>query len=123
MDPIKVGDALGVRYVLEGQVRKVGDQVRIGLTLTETNGGSVLRSDKIARPLAELMDLLDERAAKIAATVSGRMDDAGRIGGIKKVGGNGRENPRTRCFSTTKPTWYQPRLKGERHEPVVALYH
>jgi adenylate cyclase len=79
LDPIKVGDALGVRHVLEGQVRKVGDQVRIGLTLTETNGGSVLRSDKIARPLAELMDLLDERAAKIAATVSGRMDDAGMI--------------------------------------------
>jgi hypothetical protein len=41
--------------------------------------GPVLRSDKIARPLAKLMDLLDERAAKIAATVSGRMDDAGMI--------------------------------------------
>jgi class 3 adenylate cyclase/TolB-like protein len=79
LDPVKVGNILGVRYVLEGQVRKIGDQVRIGLTLTETDGGSVIWSDKIARPFAEILDLLDTSAAKIAATVSGRMEDAGMI--------------------------------------------
>ncbi len=83
-DPIKVGHILGVRYVLEGQVRKIGDQVRIGLTLTETDGGSVVWSDKVARPFAEILDLLDTTAAKIAATVFGRMEDAGMITARRK---------------------------------------
>ncbi|MGF9764269.1 adenylate/guanylate cyclase domain-containing protein [Microvirga sp. 0TCS3.31] len=83
-DPVKVGNILGVRYVLEGQVRKIGDQVRIGLTLTETDGGSVIWSDKIARLFAEILDLLDTTAAKIAATVFGRMEDAGMITARRK---------------------------------------
>jgi adenylate cyclase len=84
LDPVKVGKALGVRFVLEGQVRKTGDQVRIGVTLTETEGGSVLWSDKIARPFVELLDLLDIMSAKIAATVFGRIEDAGMIAARRK---------------------------------------
>ena len=68
----------------EGQVRKIGDQVRINLTLTETDGGSVVWSDKVARPFAELLDLLDTTAAKIAATVFGRMEDASMITARRK---------------------------------------
>lgn len=83
-DPIKVGSTLGVRYVLEGQVRKISDQVRINLTLTETDGGSVVWSDKVARPFADLLDLLDRTAAKIAATVFGRMEDASMITARRK---------------------------------------
>ncbi|ANY84496.1 hypothetical protein BB934_40605 (plasmid) [Microvirga ossetica] len=83
-DPVKVGNTLGVRYVLEGQVRKIGDQVRINLTLSETDGGSVVWSDKVARPFAELLDLLDSTAAKIAATVFGRMEDASMITARRK---------------------------------------
>ena len=33
LDPVKVGEALSVRYVLEGQVKRLGDNVRISLTL------------------------------------------------------------------------------------------
>ena len=84
LDPVKVGNTLGVRYVLEGQVRKIGDQVRINLTLSETDGGSVVWSDKVARPFAELLDLLDSTAAKIAATVFGRMEDASMITARRK---------------------------------------
>ncbi|KAB0265697.1 adenylate/guanylate cyclase domain-containing protein [Microvirga brassicacearum] len=83
-DPVKVGSTLGVRYVLEGQVRKISDQVRINLTLTETDGGSVVWSDKVARPFADLLDLLDRTAAKIAATVFGRMEDASMITARRK---------------------------------------
>jgi adenylate cyclase len=83
-DPVTVGNTLGVRYVLEGQVRKIGDQVRIALTLIETEKGSVVWSDKIARPFTELLDLLDRTAAKIAATVFGRVEDAGMITARRK---------------------------------------
>ncbi|KLK91482.1 hypothetical protein AA309_19695 [Microvirga vignae] len=83
-DPVNVGNTLGVRYVLEGQVRKLGDQVRIGLTLTETESGSVVWSDKITRPFTEVLDLLDSVAARIAATVFGRMEDASMITARRK---------------------------------------
>ncbi|HEV2565637.1 MAG TPA: adenylate/guanylate cyclase domain-containing protein [Microvirga sp.] len=83
-DPVRVGAMLGVQYVLEGQVRRIGDQVRIGLTLTETEKGTVVWSDKISRPFAELLDLLDKTAARIAATVFGRMEDAGMVTARRK---------------------------------------
>ncbi len=83
-DPVKVGNTLGVRYVLEGQVRKIGDQVRINLTLTETDKGVVVWSDKVVRPFAEILDLLDATAARIAATVFGRVEDAGMITARRK---------------------------------------
>ena len=76
-DPNKIGDALSVMHVLEGQVRKIGDQLRIGLTLSRTDGGAVLWSDKIVQPFSELLNLLDQTAAKIAATVCGHLEDAG----------------------------------------------
>jgi len=79
LDPVGIGDALRVRYVLEGQVRKVGDSVRISFTLSETEAGSVVWSDKITRPFEEVLDLLDETSPKIAATVAGRMEDASMV--------------------------------------------
>ena len=48
-DPVRVGEVLGVRYVLEGQVRKIGERVSISLTLSETDQGAVVWSDKIQR--------------------------------------------------------------------------
>lgn len=75
-DPVSVGEVLGVRYVLEGQVRKFRDAVTIGLTLSETEHGAVVWSDKIQRGFEEILTLVSETAAKIAATVSGRMEDA-----------------------------------------------
>jgi adenylate cyclase len=78
-DPVLIGEALRVRYVLDGQVRKIGKTIRIGLTLSETEAGSVVWSDKITRPFENLLDILDETVSKIAATVAGRMEDAGIV--------------------------------------------
>jgi adenylate cyclase len=78
-DPVKVGDALRVRYVLDGQVRRIGKNIRIALTLAETEAGAVVWSDKFVRASEELWDVLDETASKIAATVVGRLEDASLI--------------------------------------------
>lgn len=84
LDPVKVGEALSVRYVLEGQVKKLGDQVRISLTLSETEAGTVVWVDKIVRPFKELLDLLDETVGKIAATVFRRTEDASVVATRRK---------------------------------------
>ena len=78
-DPVRVGEALRVRYVLDGQVRKTGKNFRLGLTLSETEAGSVVWSDKIVRPFEDLWGMLDVTVSRIAATVAGRMEDASMV--------------------------------------------
>ena len=83
-DPVRVGESLGVRYMLEGQVRKVKELVTISLKLSETEHGAVVWSDKIQRDFEEILTLIDETAAKIAATVLGRMEDAAMVAARRK---------------------------------------
>jgi adenylate cyclase len=84
-DPIRVGDALSVCYVLEGQVRKVANRISISLILSDTVSGSIIWSQKIARRTDELFDVLDETAAKIAATVVGRVEDVTMVAARRKL--------------------------------------
>ncbi|TRC93723.1 adenylate/guanylate cyclase domain-containing protein [Mesorhizobium sp. WSM4303] len=84
-DPVRAGEVLGVRFVLEGQVRKIGERVSISLTLSETDQGAVVWSDKVHRSFDEILALLDETAATIAATVSGRMEDAAMVAARRKL--------------------------------------
>ena len=62
------------------EFERFGKTIRIGLTLSETEAGSVVWSHKIIRPFQDLLDVLDETVSKIAASVAGRMDDASRAG-------------------------------------------
>jgi adenylate cyclase len=87
-DPAKVGEALRVQFVLDGQVRKSGDNIRIGLTLSETDAGSIVWSDKIVRPSEELWDSLDGMVSKIAATVVGRMEETSVVAARRRPPGN-----------------------------------
>lgn len=75
-DPVTIGAALGVRYLLSGSLRRLGDRVRLGVTLSRTADGGLVWSDRIQRPFAEVLDAMDEIVARVAATVSGRIDQA-----------------------------------------------
>ncbi|SDD51964.1 tetratricopeptide repeat protein [Ruegeria marina] len=73
MEPKAIGDRLGVRYVLSGSMRLLGDRIRLNLSLTETDAGQVVWSDRIQRPFDEFLDLMDAITAQVSATVTGRM--------------------------------------------------
>lgn len=75
-DPKSVGERLGVRYVLSGSIRQLGPQVRLSLTLTETENGTVVWSDRLSQPMDELLDRLDDLVSRIASTVLGRIEDS-----------------------------------------------
>ena len=83
-DPVKLGEILGVRYLLEGQVRKIGERARSASRCRKPIRGRWLWSDKIQRSFEELLALVDETAARIAATVSGRMEDAAMMAARRK---------------------------------------
>jgi adenylate cyclase len=66
--PVKVqqvGRQLGVRYVLEGSVRKAGDKVRITAQLVDANTGHHLWADRYNRDLKNIFALQDEITMKI----------------------------------------------------------
>ncbi len=75
-DPVAIGDALGVRYVLSGNLRRIGQRVRINLSLSETGEGRIVWNDRIERPFETLLETLDEIVAHVAATVMGRLEEA-----------------------------------------------
>jgi adenylate cyclase len=60
-----------------------GERVSISLTLSETSHGSVVWGDKIVR-FSEVLDLLDETATRIGATVVGRIDEARIVAARRK---------------------------------------
>lgn len=75
-DPVEIGRLLGVRYVIGGSIRKAGEDVRVNISLSETGEGQVVWSDRIMRPFGELLDVMDEITARVAATVSGRVEQS-----------------------------------------------
>ncbi len=69
---VKVQDIskeLGVRYVLEGSVRKADNQVRITAQLIDATTGEQLWSERYDRPLKDIFALQDEIVQKIVTTL------------------------------------------------------
>jgi TolB-like protein len=67
------GRRLGVRYFLEGQVKRLGDSLRVSAQLVEAATSEIAWSQRFERPLAEFAalqgDLVSEVAASLGATI------------------------------------------------------
>jgi adenylate cyclase len=74
--PQSIGDRLGVRYVLSGNIRQLGPRVRMNLSLSETETGSVVWNDRLSQPFDELAAQLDDVVSRIASTVLGRIEES-----------------------------------------------
>jgi TolB-like protein len=69
VDVKQVGRDLGVRYVLEGSVRKAGNRVRITGQLVEAETGAHLWADKFDGALDDVFDLQDRITASVVGVV------------------------------------------------------
>jgi adenylate cyclase len=69
IDVKRVGRELGVRYVLEGSVRKAGDRVRINTQLIDTLGGTHLWADRFDGSLEVVFELQDNVAISVAGVI------------------------------------------------------
>jgi tetratricopeptide (TPR) repeat protein len=65
-----VGRELGVHYVLEGSVRRVGDRVRINAQLVDARTGHHLWAERYDRELTDVFALQDEVTQKIVAALA-----------------------------------------------------
>jgi adenylate cyclase len=69
IDLKRVGRELGVRYVLEGSVRKAADRVRITAQLIDATNGAHLWADRFDGALEDVFDLQDRVAASVAGVI------------------------------------------------------
>ena len=76
VDVRQVGRELGVRYVLEGSVRKAANRVRITGQLVDTATGAHLWADHFDGTLEDIFDLQDQLTAAIVGAIAPRVEQA-----------------------------------------------
>jgi adenylate cyclase len=76
VDIKQVGRELGVRYVLEGSVRRAGGRVRITAQLIEAAQNKHLWAEKLDGDLSDIFALQDTLTMKIVSSVSNRLEQA-----------------------------------------------
>jgi adenylate cyclase len=73
VDVKQVARDLGVRYVLEGSVRKAGNQVRITGQLIDTATGAYICADRFDGTLDDIFALQDQVASSVAGAIEPRL--------------------------------------------------
>jgi adenylate cyclase len=76
VDVRQVGRELGVRYVLEGSVRKAGGRVRITGQLVDASTGAHLWADRFDGELADVFDLQDRVTASVIGAITPKLERA-----------------------------------------------
>ncbi len=76
IDVKQVGRELGVRYVLEGSVRKVGNRVRIAGQLVDASTGVNLWADHFDGSAENVFDLQDQVTASVVGVVAPKLEQA-----------------------------------------------
>ena len=76
VDVKRVGRELGVRYVLEGSIRKTGERVRIAAQLLEAETGGHLWAERYDRRLEDIFALQDEITVSVLGAIEPSLRDA-----------------------------------------------
>ena len=73
IDLAAIGRQLGVRYLLEGNVRRIAHNLRVTTQLLEATSGEIVWTGKFDRPLEELADLQEELVTEIARNLDAQV--------------------------------------------------
>jgi len=89
--PVKVqqvAEDLGVRYVLEGSVQRLGDQIRINAQLIDATSGGHLWAERYERDAEDLFAVQSEIIETIVATLAFKVDTVERERVLRKDTGS-----------------------------------
>ena len=87
----QVAEELGVRYVLEGSVQRIGDQVRVNIQFVDAITGQHLWAERYDRELSDIFAVQDEITQKVVAILGvyeGRVAEADRARAKRKAATN-----------------------------------
>ena len=80
----QVGRELGVRYVLEGSVRKGGNRVRVTAQLVDAATGNHIWAERYDRELADIFAVQDEITEQVVATIEPELYAAEHVRSLRK---------------------------------------
>jgi adenylate cyclase len=84
IDLQKIGQELGVRYVLSGNVRRVETRLRITVQLADVESGSVIWADRHDGDFSDLFDLQERIATRIVWSLAPHVREAELKRGLRK---------------------------------------
>jgi TolB-like protein/class 3 adenylate cyclase/cytochrome c-type biogenesis protein CcmH/NrfG len=108
--PAKIGqvaEELGVRYVLEGSVRKAGNHVRINAQLIDASTGHQLWAKRYDGKMGDVFALQDKITQKIVAALAVKLTEVDRARIAQKW--------------TNNPEAYDEYLKGREHNSRITV--
>src|SRR5271166_4300153 len=109
VDVKQVGRDLGVRYVLEGSVRKAGNRVRVTGQLIDAASGAHIWADRFDRDLTDIFEVQDELTREIIAALKIKLSAAEKAlivgSGTKNVDGYD-------FFLRGRELWYRHTKEG-----------
>jgi adenylate cyclase len=88
VDPMHVANALGIKYVVEGQVQRRDSSVRFVLHLINGETGLEVWAGRLTRSFENVFDVMDELTAQVAATILGRVETDAIESARRKPPGN-----------------------------------
>jgi len=88
VDVKQVGRELGVRYVLEGGLRKAGNRIRVTAQLVEAESGKHVWAERYDRDLADIFALQDEITEAVTIAVAPAIADAEQHRALRKPPGS-----------------------------------
>jgi adenylate cyclase len=88
VDVKQVGHELGVRYALEGSVRKAGNRIRVTAQLVEAEAGNHVWAERYDRDLADIFALQDEITQAVAIAIAPAIAEAERKRAMRRPPGS-----------------------------------
>jgi adenylate cyclase len=88
VDVKQVGRELGVRYVLEGSVRRSGSRIRVTAQLVEAETGKHVWAERYDRDLADIFALQDEITEAVTVAIAPAIADAEQQRALRKPPGS-----------------------------------
>jgi adenylate cyclase len=118
IDVKQIGRELGVHYVLEGSVRRTGDQVRVNAQLIDAESGAHLWADQFDTNRAKLAEAQNEIIGRLAWTLNiALLSDASR-----RIEQENAVNPDARDFVMRGwARWYGPQSPQAAEETLRAF--
>ena len=115
IDVKQIGRELGVRYVLEGSVRRTGDQVRVNAQLIDAESGAHLWADRFDTDRANLAEAQSEITGRLAWTLNVELlSDASR-----RIEHESATNPDARDLVMRGWAWlYRPQIEKAGQEAL-----
>ena len=84
VDVRQVSRELGVRYVVEGSVRRRGDRVRVGARLVDAETGNHIWAERYDRDVSDILAVQDEITSEVITAILPAMTDAEQHRALRK---------------------------------------